>query len=1241
MRMIKVMRKKKTFFVSRDVFFPLGCTLVHHVVTHSMSLNLYNLTLLKSGLTSSAIIGHFTGTNEQEVLIARGKTLEILRVNTLLNKLETVISVDVFSTIRSLASFRATGKVDASIFKLYYLHFRLGNDRDYIVIGSDSGKLVVLAYNEQTHHLDVIVSESVGKPGCRRTVPGQYVATDPKGKSIMISALEGKSLVYSFHQTKSKNSINGPLEIDSPNHLIFDIIGVESSSKKPSFASLSCDYDGLVNDGQMQGNGKMVNFYRIDWDRNEASSKESLPVDRTAYKIVSIPSIYGFGSLLVLAKDKIYYKSVETDLEAEVAIPRRLNTVAMSYQGESDLGVYMISCQFVEKEEESFFLLHSEYGDIFKLSLVLEEGKVQALDIKYYDTTPPSTALCVLDNKYIYAASETGNHFLYSLVGFECINEVSEERDGVVYINPQPLKQLTMVDEIKSACPVLDMKVDNVIRDDTSQQLVLLTGSGPRSTLRILVHGIDVDVVVNQVIRENPTHVWTLKQSANHTEDGYIVIAYPDVTVILSVGENVEPISESDPLASTFVTDQQTLNIGLFGNGYIQVLSQSIRYIKGTKPQEWSPPDGLSISHSDINEKQVVISLSNGDVYYFELDGARFKEIASLPSEGKAIHAIAIHPIVDDQKGIYVAIADNDSKLYLHSLDGSEPLELKSTQQLPAKSSSLAFLSSNTIGYNYIVSGSINGILTRMRIDDDGNVGEAHNKYLGSRAISMNPVLIQGNPGILCTSRKTWVLFGERSTLKLVPLSCGQLEHAASFHSAQNPNSIVAISKENVKIFSLTRIGEPFTHIEMPLRYTPRKSTIIPNTKIMILAESDHNALSRVQIDNMEVERKEGSMELEDPSPLQKVPPSLSGVPKPGPGRWASCVRVVDLFQLETLDLVELEENQAAVSICHISFRDHGNDIFVCVGVAKDLVVYPNRRCKEGYVYVCRFVEEGRKLEFMSSMRVDGIPTALAAYQGRLLVGLGSSLMIYDLSKINNTLVKKCENSAFPSVIVTISTFGERIIVGDIQESFHYVKYNRPDNSLTIIVDDVIPRWITSAETLDYSTVAGSDKFGNIFILRVPDKVAHFENDLSSSRFSWESGHKTGAPYKLDSICSFYTGETVTNVKKVQLTQGCAEVLIYTTITGTVGALIPLSTRADVEFFARLELLLRQECPPLCGRDHLAYRSSFFPLKNVIDGDLCEMYATLDQDKQRYIAEDLELTPFELQRKIEEIRENV
>ena len=60
---------------------------------------------------------------------------------------------------------------------------------------------------------------------------------------------------------------------------------------------------------------------------------------------------------------------------------------------------------------------------------------------------------------------------------------------------------------------------------------------------------------------------------------------------------------------------------------------------------------------------------------------------------------------------------------------------------------------------------------------------------------------------------------------------------------------------------------------------------------------------------------------------------------------------------------------------------------------------------------------------------------------------------------------------------------GNRIVVSDIQESFHFVRYKRQENQLIIFADDTNPKWITCASMLDYDTMAGADKFGNICVV--------------------------------------------------------------------------------------------------------------------------------------------------------------
>ena len=97
--------------------------------------------------------------------MSRGRILDILKPDPQTGKVYTLLSVEVFGIIRSLKTFRLTGST-----------------KDYLVVGSDSGRIVILEYHGGKNILTRVHQETFGKSGCRRIVPGQYLAIDPKGR---------------------------------------------------------------------------------------------------------------------------------------------------------------------------------------------------------------------------------------------------------------------------------------------------------------------------------------------------------------------------------------------------------------------------------------------------------------------------------------------------------------------------------------------------------------------------------------------------------------------------------------------------------------------------------------------------------------------------------------------------------------------------------------------------------------------------------------------------------------------------------------------------------------------------------------------------------------------------------------------------------------------------------------------------------------------------------------------------
>jgi splicing factor 3B subunit 3 len=428
------------------------------------------------------------------------------------------------------------------------------------------------------------------------------------------------------------------------------------------------------------------------------------------------------------------------------------------------------------------------------------------------------------------------------------------------------------------------------------------------------------------------------------------------------------------------------------------------------------------------------------------------------------------------------------------------------------------------------------------------------------------------------------------------------------------------------RIFSVEKLDSNLLQESVPLSYTPRHFVRHPEQPLFYVIEADNHVLSPAT-----------QARLVEDSKLQNgeaaIPPAQDfGYPR-STGHWASCIEVVDpISSKSVVSHLELEENEAAVSIAAVSFSSQDNEMFLVVGTGKDMVVSP-RSFSAGYIHIYRFQEDGRELEFIHKTKTEEPPLALLPFQGRLLAGIGTNLRIYDLGM--KQMLRKCQVQAAPNLIVGLQTQGSRIIVSDVQESVTFVVYKFQENRLIPFVDDVIARWTTATTMVDYETVAGGDKFGNLWLVRCPKKISdESDEDGSGAHLIHERSYLQGTSNRLDLMVHYYAQDIPTSVQKTQLVVGGRDILVWTGLHGTIGMMIPFVSREDVDFFQSLEMQLAAQNPPLAGRDHLIYRSYYVPVKGVIDGDLCETYFLLPNDKKLMIAGELDRSVREIERKI-------
>jgi splicing factor 3B subunit 3 len=1082
----------------------------------------------------------------------------------------------------------------------------------------------------------------------------------------MIGAVEKQKLVYILNRdAQARLTISSPLEAHKSNTLVYHMVGVDVGFENPTFACLEIDYEEADNDPTGEAGQKtqqLLTYYELDLGLNHVVRKYSEPLEERANFLITVPGGgEGPSGVLICSDNYITYKNFGDQPDIRCPIPRRRNDL-----DDPERGMIFVCSAPHKTKSMFFFLAQTEQGDIFKITLETDEDMVTEIRLKYFDTVPVASSLCVLKTGFLFVASEFGNHYLYQIAHLgddddepEFSSSMPLDEGDTFFFAPRLLKNLVMVDEMDSLSPIMYCQIADLANEDTPQ-MYTLCGRGPRSSLRVLRHGLEVSEMAVSELPGNPNAVWTVKKNTEDEYDAYIIVSFVNATLVLSIGETVEEVTDSGFLGTT-----PTLSCSQLGDdALVQIYPDGIRHIRSDKRvNEWKTPGKKTIERCAVNQRQVVIALTGGELVYFEMDPTgQLNEYTERKEMSSSVICMALGRVpAGEQRSRFLAVGLADNTIRIISLQPQDCLAPLSMQALPAAPESLCVVemgghdttredaeggSQSSLFLNI---GLQNGVLLRTVLDTvSGELKDTRTRYLGSRPVKLFRIMMQGSEAVLAMSSRSWLSYAYQSRFHLTPLSYDMLEYASGFASEQCPEGIVAISTNTLRILALEKLGAVFNQVATPLQYTPRKFVIHPESSNLIVIETDHNAytdvskLQRKQQMAEEMKDAAGEDERELAEEMSKafmseeLPEDVFGAPKAGTGMWASIIRIISPVKGNTVAKVALEQNEAAHSIALVRFANRPDEQFVVVGIVKELVLRP-RSHAGGCLLVYKLSPTGDQLELVHRTNVEDIPAAIVPFQGKILVGVGKFLRIYELGK--KKLLRKCENKHIPNCIVAIHTMGHRIVVSDIQDSFHFVRYKRSENQLIVFADDTNQRWITSACLLDYDTIAGADKFGNITVVRLPQDVSDdVDEDPTGNKALWDRGLLNGASQKADVVVNFHIGEVVMSLQKATLIPGGSESLVYTTLSGGIGMLVPFTSHEDHDFFQHLEMYMRAELPPLCGRDHLAYRSYFFPVRNVIDGDLCEMFNALDNTKQKSVADELDRTPSEVSKKLEDIR---
>ncbi|SOV25505.1 splicing factor 3B subunit 3,putative [Plasmodium sp. DRC-Itaito] len=536
------------------------------------------------------------------------------------------------------------------------------------------------------------------------------------------------------------------------------------------------------------------------------------------------------------------------------------------------------------------------------------------------------------------------------------------------------------------------------------------------------------------------------------------------------------------------------------------------------------------------------------DIYVVSFEGSTFK----ILEIGESVEEVSDTLLLNNVTTLHINILYDNSfikymiqwwRTYLFEIDESHTLVeiFRKNLNVEVLCLSIQQIPPNRVRANFLAVGCLDNVVRLLSIEKDKYFKQLSTHLLPNNSSPQDICISEMNDNgntiknlLLVLCEKTYLCYMHQGKFLYSPLNYDMLEYASSFYSPQCSDGYVAISSNSLRIFRFYRLGEVFSQNILHLTFTPRKIVPLPfpslfydhdsslelerKKKIRMLAiiEADHNSKRKENnyennnmypngdVDNIDVNESSNINEefnsndnislehnhkkdvsdnnkndTENAIETYENNTSLNesndeenedeyyydriGTFKAGQGKWGSCIKIINPVNLQILDKISLDMEEAALSVC-----------------------------------AC-------ELEALHCLIV-GTTTNLSL-KTKTLTSASLRVYTYDIQyKLNLLHITPVEEQPYyiPEAIVSIKISGNRIFACDIRESVLIFFYDPNQNTLRLISDDIIPRWITCSEILDHHTIMAADKFDSVFILRVPEEAKQDEYGITNK--CWYGG---------------------------------------------------------------------------------------------------------------------------------------
>lgn len=189
---------------------------------------LWQLTLVGPTTVTAVASGSFTAAKRHELVVATPSALLLLR-STPDGRLRCLSACPAYGAVRAVAPVRLPG-----------------SRRDVLAVTADSGRLALLLLSATTSppSWTPLHVETYGKSGVRRLVPGQYLVVDPRGRALLVAAVERQKFAVVLNQdAEAALTVASPLAAHKSRTATLGVVAADVGWENPVFVALERPYE--------------------------------------------------------------------------------------------------------------------------------------------------------------------------------------------------------------------------------------------------------------------------------------------------------------------------------------------------------------------------------------------------------------------------------------------------------------------------------------------------------------------------------------------------------------------------------------------------------------------------------------------------------------------------------------------------------------------------------------------------------------------------------------------------------------------------------------------------------------------------------------------------------------------------------------------------------------------------------------------------------------------------------------